>query len=125
MRLSGDYGDKQSLTRTRLLERLRERIRQADIAQLREEVSPFVRDQRSLDVWSHEFFLQVIERIEDGSWHQTGFWPIFGPVKTFTTQPTPLQPHLERCQRLNAKPRRRPCRAINHTPNLRGPRRGE
>lgn len=67
MRLSGDYGDKQPLTRTRLLERLRERIRQADIAQLREEVSPFVRDQRSLDVWSHEFFLQVIERIEDGS----------------------------------------------------------
>ncbi len=31
-----------------------------------EEVARFVRDRRSLDVWSQEFFLQVIERIEVG-----------------------------------------------------------
>ncbi len=65
MRQSGDYPDgKQPLTRPRLLDLLHQRVRQVDIAEIREEVAPFVRDRRSLEVWSRDFFLQVIERIE-------------------------------------------------------------
>jgi hypothetical protein len=65
MRQSGDCGDDSPLTRARLLELLRSRIGQVDIAKLREEVTPFVRDHRSLEVWSQDFFLHVIDRIEE------------------------------------------------------------
>lgn len=64
MRQSGDYGEDEPLTRVRLLDLLRQRIRQVDVAALRDEVAPFVRQRRSLEVWSAEFFLQTIERIE-------------------------------------------------------------
>jgi hypothetical protein len=64
MRQSGDYGEQEPLTRGRLLEFLRRRVADADVTQLREEVAPFVRDRRSLEVWSPDFFRQVIERIE-------------------------------------------------------------
>ena len=66
MRQSGDYGDDEPLTRPRLLDLLRLRVQQVNVAELREEVGPFVRERRALDVWSQEFFLQVIERIEVG-----------------------------------------------------------
>jgi predicted nucleotidyltransferase component of viral defense system len=66
MRHSGDYADDKPLTLPRLLDLLRRRVQQANVEELREEVARFVRDRRSLDVWSQEFFLQVIERIEVG-----------------------------------------------------------
>jgi predicted nucleotidyltransferase component of viral defense system len=66
MRRSGDYGDDEPLTRPRLLDLLRQRIQQVDVAELRKEVAPFVRERRSLELWSQEFFLQVIERIDVG-----------------------------------------------------------
>ena len=65
MRQSGDYSDNSPLTRTRLLDLLRSRIGQVDIAKLRAEVTPFVSEHRSLEVWSQDFFLQVIDRIEE------------------------------------------------------------
>ena len=67
MRQSGDYGDEQPLTRTRLLDLLRERVQRVDVTEIREEVAPFVRDRRSLEVWSQDFFQQVIDRIETGT----------------------------------------------------------
>lgn len=66
MRYSGDYRDDAPLTRARLLDLLRERIQQVDVVALREEVAPFVRERRSLEVWSQDFFLQVIARIDVG-----------------------------------------------------------
>ena len=36
------------------------------LAALQVEVAPFVRDRRSLEVWSQDFFLHLIERIEAG-----------------------------------------------------------
>jgi hypothetical protein len=66
MRQSGDYGKEEPLTRARLLDLLRQRVQQVDVAELREEVAPFVRERGSLEVWSQGFFLQVIERIEAG-----------------------------------------------------------
>lgn len=66
MRHSGDYGDEEPLTHARLLDFLRQRVQEVDVAQIQAEVAPFVRDPRSLEVWSQEFFLQVIDRIEAG-----------------------------------------------------------
>jgi predicted nucleotidyltransferase component of viral defense system len=66
MRQSGDHADEEPLTRARLLELLRQRVHHVEVAQLRDEVAPFVRDRRSLEVWSQDFFLQVIEKIEAG-----------------------------------------------------------
>ncbi|MFO7906060.1 MAG: nucleotidyl transferase AbiEii/AbiGii toxin family protein [Planctomycetota bacterium] len=65
MRQSDDYADEQPLTHSRLLELLRQRILQVDVAELQEEVAPFVRDPQSLELWSREFFLQVIEKLEE------------------------------------------------------------
>ncbi len=67
MRQSGNYGDDEPLTRARLLELLRQRVQQVDVAQLREETARFVRQPRSLEVWSRDFFLQVIEKIAESS----------------------------------------------------------
>ena len=64
MRQSGDYSDEEPLTRTRLLEVLRQRVQHLDVAEIREEVAPFVQDRRSLEVWSQDFFLHVIDKIE-------------------------------------------------------------
>ena len=64
MRQSGDISDEGPLTQTRLLDLLRQRILHLDVAAIREEVAPFVQDRRSLEVWSQDFFLQVIDRIE-------------------------------------------------------------
>jgi hypothetical protein len=66
MRQSGDYGEEEPLTRAGLLDLLRQRIQQVDVAELQEDVAPFVRERRSLGVWSRDFFMQVIERIETG-----------------------------------------------------------
>ena len=64
MRQSGDYSDEELLTRTRLLDVLRQRVQHLDVAEIREEVAPFVQDRRSLEVWSQDFFLHVIDKIE-------------------------------------------------------------
>ena len=66
MRQSGDYGDEEPLTRARLLELLRQRVRRVDVGELREEVAPFVRERQSLEIWSQDFFLHLIDRIETG-----------------------------------------------------------
>lgn len=64
MRQSGDYSDESPLTRTRLRDLLRQRVRRLDVAEIHQEVAPFLQDQRSLEVWSRDFFLQAIDRIE-------------------------------------------------------------
>jgi len=66
MRQSGDYGDEEPLTRARLLELLRQRVRRVDVGELRGEVAPFVRERQSLEIWSQDFFLHLIDRIETG-----------------------------------------------------------
>jgi hypothetical protein len=49
-----------------LLELLRQRVRRVDVGELREEVAPFVRERQSLEIWSQDFFLHLIDRIETG-----------------------------------------------------------
>ena len=64
MRQSGDYRAAEPLTREHLMELLRVAVKQLDVAHARREVAPFMRDPRSLEVWSRDFFLSLLERIE-------------------------------------------------------------
>ena len=47
---------------------LRQTIDRLDVTQARQEVRPFLKDPRSIDVWSREFFHAIVERI---GFHQT------------------------------------------------------
>lgn len=55
-------GDLQTLKQ--LKETLLTRIRSVDFEKAKEDVYPFIRDRRELDVWSRDFFSQITEKIE-------------------------------------------------------------
>jgi len=63
MRQSGDYRDDELLTPDRLQHLLRQAVDDLHVEQARREVAPFIVDQRALDVWSRDFFRQIISRI--------------------------------------------------------------
>lgn len=67
MRQSGDWKDTAPLDLDSLHRLLSEAIAKLDINQARTEVSSFVRDHRALEVWSPEFFSNVIARIRPSS----------------------------------------------------------
>ncbi|MCX6993392.1 MAG: nucleotidyl transferase AbiEii/AbiGii toxin family protein [Kiritimatiellaeota bacterium] len=64
MRCSGDWTESASMSRGRLLERLRAAISQLNVTQVRQEADRFVREKSSLELWSREFFLEIVDRIE-------------------------------------------------------------
>jgi len=64
MRQSGDWTGHAALDRTALMDRLTAGIRALDVDQARQEVSRFVRDKASLELWSTDFFLEIVDRIE-------------------------------------------------------------
>ena len=63
MRQSGDYTGDVELTPEILQALLRRAVDGLDVEKARREVAPFIKDQRALDVWSREFFAEVITRI--------------------------------------------------------------
>jgi predicted nucleotidyltransferase component of viral defense system len=63
MRQSGDYTGDVELTAELLQALLRRAVDGLDVEKARREVAPFIKDQRALDVWSPEFFAEVITRI--------------------------------------------------------------
>jgi len=63
MRQSGDYTGDAELTPEVLQALLRRAVDGLDVEKARREVAPFIKDQRALDVWSREFFAEVITRI--------------------------------------------------------------
>ena len=63
MRQSGDYSVDAPLTQEMLLTLLHEAVEHLNIEQAREEVSRFVRDQRSLEVWFRDFFNKIAGKI--------------------------------------------------------------
>jgi hypothetical protein len=63
MRQSGDYRDDEPLAPDRLQHLLRQAVDDLDVEQARQEVALFIVDQRALDVWSRDFFRQIIPRI--------------------------------------------------------------
>ncbi len=67
MRQSGDYRDETPLTRDRLMELLRQAVDRLDVGRARDDVVRFVRDPRTIDIWSRDFFYEVVQRIENGT----------------------------------------------------------
>lgn len=64
MRQSGDYAEDRELTPETLQALLRQAVDGLDVEKAHREVAPFIRDQRALDIWSKEFFAEIITRIE-------------------------------------------------------------
>lgn len=52
------------LTRESFLETLRERLASSDIEQVKQDVIPFLRDPRELDIWSNDYFMQLADMIK-------------------------------------------------------------
>jgi len=63
MRQSGDYTGSGPLSPETLKTMLRGALEDLDVDEARLEVAPFIGDQRALDLWSKEFFADVIGRI--------------------------------------------------------------
>ncbi|MCK4303665.1 MAG: nucleotidyl transferase AbiEii/AbiGii toxin family protein, partial [Candidatus Eisenbacteria sp.] len=63
MRQSADYTGDDQLTLDGLHTRLHRAVDDLDVEKARSEVAPFVRDRRALEVWSRDFFRQIIAHI--------------------------------------------------------------
>ena len=63
MRQSGNYNEEGPLSVEKLRSLLQDAVNKLDVEKACKEVSPFVRDQRTLDVWSTEFFADVVQRV--------------------------------------------------------------
>ena len=63
IRQSGDYTNDEALAPEILQALLRRAVDGLDVEKARQEVAPFIRDQRVLDMWSQEFFAEIITRI--------------------------------------------------------------
>ena len=63
MRQTGDWHEDGHLSSDDVFELLQDRIDTIDVDQVRREVAPFVKEPRSLDVWSRDFFHSIVARI--------------------------------------------------------------
>jgi len=63
MRQSGDYINSRQLSWKHFQKLLLDSIGQVDIDQIRNDVAPFVHDQRQLELWSRDFFIQAADKI--------------------------------------------------------------
>ncbi len=63
MRQSGDYDGSAPMTAKLLQDLLQHAIEVLDVEQARREVAPFLKDPRALDIWSRDFFKQIVGRI--------------------------------------------------------------
>jgi hypothetical protein len=61
--VEGDYQGDQPLTPDRLQHLFRQTVDKLDVEKARLEVAPFIRDQRALEVWSRDFFKQIVKRV--------------------------------------------------------------
>ncbi len=64
MRQTGHWKGDAPLTPQQLQENLRRTIKGLDVEQARREVEPFVKEPKTLSVWSREFFLDVASRVK-------------------------------------------------------------
>ncbi|MBI1922018.1 MAG: nucleotidyl transferase AbiEii/AbiGii toxin family protein [Geobacter sp.] len=63
MRQTGHWSGSQQLSSTAFTDLLHEAIDRLDVDQARRDVAPFVKDQKMLAIWSHDFFRDVAGRI--------------------------------------------------------------
>ena len=54
-----------NLTITKLKEILNEKFKEIDYEQAKEDVIPFISDNKSLDIWSSEFFMEITNNLEE------------------------------------------------------------
>jgi hypothetical protein len=64
MRQTGHRSGELWLTPSAFTDLLYEAIERLDVDQARRDVAPFVKDQRTLGIWSHDFFRDVVRRIQ-------------------------------------------------------------
>ncbi len=64
MRQSGDHPEDAPLTRVRLMELLNQAVDRLDVDRARDDVVRFIPDPRSVEIWSNDFFFEVVRRIE-------------------------------------------------------------
>ena len=53
----------EDITLEQFKEKLKERLSTADIKQVKEDVLPFVRNPKELDIWSNDYFVQLAEMV--------------------------------------------------------------
>jgi len=63
MRQTGDWVGEGNLSVEKVIELLHARIDITEVDQIRQEVAPFVKDRRSLDLWSRDFFHSIAAQI--------------------------------------------------------------
>ena len=63
MRHSGDWTGPAHLARADLMERLHSSIDRLDMDLVRQDVERYLKDKSSLELWSREFFLQIVEKL--------------------------------------------------------------
>ncbi len=63
MRYSGDWTGPAHLSRADLFERLHAAIARLNVDQARQEVARYLKDSSSLELWSREFFLQIVDQV--------------------------------------------------------------
>lgn len=64
MRQSGHYSEQSALTPEKFSELLSQCIETVDIDQAGKDVRPFVRQPETLEIWSRDFFCEIVKRIE-------------------------------------------------------------
>jgi hypothetical protein len=64
MRQSGDYTGEAPLGSAGFRKALLEAVGNLDVEKAREEVLPFLFDRRSVEVWSRNFLLSLIDKVE-------------------------------------------------------------
>lgn len=64
MRQTGHWSGEQPLSPTAFADLVYEAIDRLDVGQARRDVAPFVKDQQMLALWSHDFFRDVVRRIQ-------------------------------------------------------------
>jgi hypothetical protein len=64
MRQTGQWSGDRWLTPSAFTDLLNEAIERLDVDQARRDVAPFVKDQQALAIWSHDFFRDVVRRIQ-------------------------------------------------------------
>ena len=53
----------EDITPEQFKDKLKERLRTADIKQVKDDVLPFVRNSKELDIWSNDYFVQLAEMV--------------------------------------------------------------
>jgi hypothetical protein len=64
MKQTGDLEDNQTLTRECLMDLLEKAVDSLDVKAATRDVMPFLKDVRAVEVWSNDFFRDVVARVQ-------------------------------------------------------------